>query len=126
MSSLAGLLGVFVEVVVLLALAVAVASPRVGGAVIVVSIVAIIATRHLWSQQGGGSDSRIGHRGDDDGGGPRHRRPRLGGTAATRIGGLSSKRQLALHVAEHELLCPMAAPHLRIITPRPGAPRLRR
>lgn len=63
MSSLAGLLGVFVEVVVLLALAVAVASPRVGGAVIVVSIVAIIATRHLWSKQGDGSTA-----GQDTGG----------------------------------------------------------
>ena len=139
MTSVLGPVSAFADVVILLALAAAVASPRpsqlarpviatcafacawlmtgvfdavrapdwtifLGGAVIVVSIVVIAATLHLWTQGGDGADSGPGHGGDHGGGGPR-RRP----DAPPHRGGGSDPswwpefdRQLASYVAERE------------------------
>ena len=117
MNASLGVLAVFADVVILLALVAAVAGPRAspvaraliatlafacawlltavfdvlrapgwtmftGGAVIVVSIVVITATVHLWTQEGDGGESNPGQPGNDGGGGPRPRwpdAPQLGG-----------------------------------------------
>jgi hypothetical protein len=137
MTSWIGLLSVCADVVIFLALAVAVASPRVsqlarpviatfafvcawlmaagldairapawtiflGGAVIVVSILVISATLHLWTQRGDGGDIGPGHRGAQGGGGPPRHRP-----DAPQPGGAPSwwpefERQLASYVVERE------------------------
>jgi hypothetical protein len=140
MSSWVGLVGVLADLVILLALAAAVTSPRVsivarpliaifalawawlltaaldalrapswtilpGGAVIVVSIVVITVTVHLWTQAGDGGESDPGQGGDHGGGGPRRRPP----NAPKPRGGGSDpswwpefERQLAFYFAERE------------------------
>jgi hypothetical protein len=140
MTSSVGLLGVFADVVILLALVVAVANPRVsqlarpliatfafacawlltavldalrapgwttlmGGAVIVVGIVVITVTVHLWAQGGVGGESGPGQRGDHGGGGPRRRRPdapRQGGGGSDPSWWPEFERQFAFCVAERE------------------------
>jgi hypothetical protein len=158
-----GLLGLFTDVVILLALVAAVASrgaPQLaramiatfaftctwlltavldalrapgwtmltGGAVIVVSVVVITFTVHLWTQEGE-VESGPGRRGNDGGGGPPHRRP----DAPPRGGGGHDpgwwpefERQVAVYVAECErekqqraVLPPEPAPY---VTTRPDGP----
>jgi hypothetical protein len=46
-----------------------------GGAVIMVSIVVVIATLHRWTQAGDGSDTQPARRDDEGGGGPRRHGP---------------------------------------------------
>ena len=135
-----GLLGACGAVVILLALAAAVASPRVshpgrpllaisaftcawlmtamsdalhapewtmftGGAVIVISIVVVTVTVHLWTQEGDGSDSGPGLRGNDDGGGPPRGRPdapQLRGGGTDPSWWPEFERRVAFYVAERE------------------------
>jgi hypothetical protein len=75
-----------------------------GAAVIVVSIVVITATLHLWTQEGDGGDVGPGRRGAHGGGGPRRRRPDApppGGGGAP-AWWPDFERQLAVYVAERE------------------------
>jgi hypothetical protein len=140
MTSSVALLGAFADVVILLALVAAVASPRVsrvarpliatfafawawlltavfvalrapgwtmftGGAVIVVSIVVITVTVHLWTQGADGGDSGPGQRGDHGGGGPRRRgpdAPQHGGGGTDPSWWPEFERQLAFYVAKRE------------------------
>lgn len=75
-----------------------------GGVVIMVSIVVISVTVHLWTQGSEGGERGPGDRGGD-GGGPRHRRP---DAPDPRGGGDDPswwpefERQVALYVAERE------------------------
>jgi hypothetical protein len=76
-----------------------------GGAVIVVSIVLITASLHMWTQETDGSESGPGHRCDHGGGGPGRRRPdapRHGGGGSDPSWWPEFDRQLALYVAECE------------------------
>jgi hypothetical protein len=76
-----------------------------GGAVIVVSVVVVIATLHRWTVAGDGAGSRPARRGDEGGGGPRRHWP-----DASEPGGGDSdaswwpefERRLSLYVAERE------------------------
>ncbi len=140
MTSPIGLSDVFANVAVLLALAAAVASPRVsqvarmviatfafvcawlitaafdaarapawtmytGGAVIVASIVMLIASLHLWTQAGDGRESEPEHRGDEGGGGLRRHwpdAPQDGGGGSDPSWWPEFERQFASHVAKHE------------------------
>jgi hypothetical protein len=140
MTSSIGLLVVFADVVISLALVVAVASPSVSqlarpviatfalacawlltavfdalrapgwtmfmsGAVIVVGIVVITVTVHLWAQGGVGGESGPGQRGDHGGGGPRRRRPdapQQGGGGSDPSWWPEFERQFAFCVAERE------------------------
>jgi hypothetical protein len=140
MTSPIGLSGMFADVVILLTLAAAVASPRVsqlarpviatlafvvawlitavfaamrapgwtismGGAVIVVSIVVIVATLYLWTQAGEGGESGAGPRDDHGGRGTRRRRPdapQPGGGGGDPSWWPEFERQLALYVAARE------------------------
>jgi hypothetical protein len=73
-----------------------------GGAVIVVSVIAITVTVHLWAQEGAG-DSGPGERGG--GGGPPHRRPdapQRGGGGQEPSWWPEFERQMAVYVAERE------------------------
>jgi hypothetical protein len=75
------------------------------GAVIVVSVGAITATLHVWTQGGDAGDTRPGHRDDHGGGGPRRRSPdapQHGGGGSARSWWPDFERQLALYVAERE------------------------
>jgi hypothetical protein len=156
-----GLLGASGDVVILLVLAAAVASPRVlrlarpllaisaftcawlltamsdalqapgwtmftDGVVIVISIVVVTATVHLWTQQGDGSESGAGLRGNDGGGGPRRRRP----DAPQRGDGGNDpswwpefERQLALYIAERERETEAPATLPRQSVPKPSHTR---
>jgi hypothetical protein len=85
----------------------AIQAPRrticVGGAVIVVSIVVIITTLHVWTQGGDDADSRPILRGGHGGGGPRSRQPdapQLGGGDGHASWWPEFERQVALYVAE--------------------------
>jgi hypothetical protein len=75
-----------------------------GGAVIVVSIVVITGTLHLWTQGGHGGDIGPGHPGQHDGGGPGRRRPDAphGGGAGAPSWWPEFERQLVLYMAERE------------------------
>jgi hypothetical protein len=76
-----------------------------GGAVIVVSIAAITATLHVWTQGGDGGESAPGHRGAHGGGGPRRRRPDAplnGGGGSDPSWWPEFERQLGVYVAERE------------------------
>jgi len=76
-----------------------------GGAVVVVSIVVITATLHVWTQAGDGGDAGSGDRGTHGGGGPRRRRPgapQPGGGGGAPSWWPEFERQLALYVAERE------------------------
>jgi hypothetical protein len=135
-----GLLSVFANVIILLALTAAVASPRMsslarpviatfafacawlttvvfdalrspgwaiflGGVVIVVSIVVVTATLHVWTQGGDGGQSGRRPRGGHGGGGPRWRRPdapQHGGGGSEPSWWPEFERQLAFYVAERE------------------------
>lgn len=75
-----------------------------GGAVIVVSTLVVIATLHRWTQAGDGGENQPEHRADDGGGGPRRHQP-----APPRGGGGSEpswwpefERRLALYTRERE------------------------
>jgi hypothetical protein len=160
MTSSIALFGVVADVVLLLSLVAAVASPRVsqaarpaiatfafacawlvtagvdamgapgwtiflGGAVIVASIVVLIATLHIWTQGGDVAD-RGPHRGDG-GDGPRRPRPdapQRGGGGTDPSWWPAFERQLATYVAERErekrepAVFP-AEPAPRAITPPP-------
>jgi len=134
------LLSVSAYVAVLLALATAVASPRLsqparpvvatlafacawlaaagsdairtpewttllGGAMIVVSIVVVTATLHLWTQRGEGGDIGPGHQGAQGGGGPPRRRPDAphpGGEDGAPRWWPEFERQFGVHVAARE------------------------
>jgi hypothetical protein len=75
------------------------------GAVIVVSVVAITATLHLWTQADDGGEAGPGDRGAHGGGGPRRRRPdppHPGGDDSVPSWWPNFERQLALYVAERE------------------------
>jgi hypothetical protein len=140
MTSSVGLLATVANVVILLALVAAVASPRVpqlarpviatfgfacawlltavldalrapgwtifmGGAVIVVSILVITVTVHLWARAGSGGESSEGQLGDHDGGGPRLCPPDAPqhGTGGSDTGWWPEfERQLAFYVAQRE------------------------
>lgn len=140
MSSPASLLGIFGDVLIVLALAAAVANRRVsrlarpliatcafacawlltamldalrapgwtiftGGVEIMVSIVVISLTVHLWTQASEGTERHPGERGDEGGGEPRPDRPNA---PDPRGGGNDPswwpefERQVALYVAERE------------------------
>jgi hypothetical protein len=76
-----------------------------GGAVIVISIVVVTVTVHLWTQEGDGSDSGPGLRGNDGGGGPRRRRPdppQRGDGRNDPTWWPEFERQLAFYIAERE------------------------
>jgi hypothetical protein len=76
-----------------------------GGAVIVVSIVVVIATLHRWTQAGDGGETRPGHRGDEGGGGPRRHwpdAPEPGGGDSDPSWWPEFERRLSLYVAERE------------------------
>lgn len=140
MTSWPGLLSVSADVVILVALAAALASPNAshlarlviatlafacawllaagfevtrapgwtiwtGGTVIVVSIVVITATLHLWTQAGDGGGAGPGELGAHGGGGPRRGRPdppQPGGGDSAPSWWPDFERQLALYVAERE------------------------
>jgi hypothetical protein len=74
------------------------------GAVIVVSVLAVTATVHLWTQESDSGENEPEHPGNGGGGGPRRRRP----DAPLHGGGDGPswwpefERQLALYVAESE------------------------
>jgi hypothetical protein len=75
-----------------------------GGAVIVASIVVIIATLHVWTQGDDVAD-RGPHRGDHGGDGPRRPRPdapQHGGGGTDPSWWPAFERQLAIYVAERE------------------------
>jgi hypothetical protein len=141
MTSWIGLLSAFAALVTLLALATAVASPRLsllarlviatlafacawlstavfdavrapgwtiflGAVVILVSIVAIATTLHLWTQEGEGGDGGPGDRGGPGEGGPRRRRPdapQPGGDDVDPSWWPEFERQLALYLSERQL-----------------------
>jgi hypothetical protein len=76
-----------------------------GGAVIVVSIVVVIATLHRWTQAGDGGETQPEHRGDEGGGGPRRPwpdAPEPGGGDSDTSWWLEFERQLSSYVAERE------------------------
>lgn len=75
-----------------------------GGTVIVVSIVVITVTVHLWAQGGDGGESSPGQRGDHGGGGPRRRpdAPQRGGGDSDPGWWPEFERQLAFYAAERE------------------------
>lgn len=75
-----------------------------GGAVIVVSILVMIVTVHLWTQEGEGGDGGPGARGGHGGGGPRRRpdAPQNRGGGSDPSWWPEFDRQLALYVAERE------------------------
>ncbi len=76
-----------------------------GTAVIVVSIVLIIATLHVWTQGGDDGEGGPEPRGSDGGGGPGRRwpnAPQHGGGGSDPSWWPEFERQLALYVAEHE------------------------
>jgi hypothetical protein len=138
MTSPVGLLAVFANVVILLVLAAALASPRLsqlarlvistfaflcawlvvavldamhapsstvimGGAVIVASIVGMVATLHCWTQAGDVGEPHPEHRDDGGGGGPgRHwpDRPQPGGGGSEPSWWPEFERRFALYVAE--------------------------
>lgn len=75
-----------------------------GGAVLVVSIVVITVTVHLWAQEGG-NETGSGQRGDKDGGGPPRRKPdapQHGGGGRDPSWWPEFEREVALYVAERE------------------------
>lgn len=77
----------------------------VGGVVVVLSIVAVFATLHLWTQADGNGEPHPGYGGDDGGGGLRHRQPDLpqpGGGGKDPSWWPEFERRLALYVAERE------------------------
>jgi hypothetical protein len=76
-----------------------------GGAVIVVSVVVVLATLHLWTQAGDDGETKPEHRDDEGDGGPRRHRP----DAPEPPGGGSDpswwpefERRLASYAAERE------------------------
>ena len=76
-----------------------------GGAVIVVSIILIVATLHIWAHDSDDGDDGSGPRGDHGGGGPGRRwpdAPRHGPTGTDPTWWPEFERQLALYVAERE------------------------
>lgn len=76
-----------------------------GVAVIVVSIVVIIATLHIWTQGGDGGESGAGRGGDHGGGGPGRQRPDApqdGGGGNNPGWWPEFERELASYVAESE------------------------
>jgi hypothetical protein len=76
-----------------------------GGAVIVLSIVAITAALHLWTQAGDGGQAGPGDRDAHGGGGPRRRRPDSpcpGGGDVAPSWWPDFERQLASYVADRE------------------------
>jgi hypothetical protein len=76
-----------------------------GVAVIVVSIVVVITTLHLWTHAGHAGETQPDHQGDDGGGGPRRHRPdgpRLGGGGRDPSWWPEFERQLASYLAERE------------------------
>jgi hypothetical protein len=76
-----------------------------GAGVIVLSIVVITGTLHLWTQGDDGGHTGPGHRGTHDGGGPRRWRPdapQHGGGGSAPSWWPDFERQLALYVAERE------------------------
>ena len=76
-----------------------------GGTVLVVSIVLISATLHIWTQRGDGGESGPGQGDDKGGGGPGRRRPdapQHGGGGGDPSWWTEFERQLALYVDERE------------------------
>lgn len=76
-----------------------------GGAVIVVSIVVVTATLHLWTQRGDGGDIGPEHRDARGGGGPPRRRPDAphpGGGDGAPSWWAEFERQFAIYVAARE------------------------
>lgn len=100
-----------------------------GGTVIVVSIVVMMVTVHLWTQEAGARESSPGRRGDDGGSGPRRRRPdapQPGGGGADPSWWPEFERRLALYVAERDRREPAGSPPSRRCTPPTTSPAVRR
>jgi hypothetical protein len=76
-----------------------------GGAVIMVSLVAVTATLHLWTQAGNAGEAEPERRNDEGGGGQRRERPdppHPGGGGTDPSWWPEFERRLALYVAERE------------------------
>lgn len=76
-----------------------------GGAVIMVSIVAVIAALQLWTQAGDAGETEPARRSDEGGGGPRRQRPdapQPGGGGSDPSWWPEFERRLALYATERE------------------------
>ena len=76
-----------------------------GGAVILVSIVTLVAALHLWTQAGDAGEPEPERRSDEGGGGPRRQgpdAPQPGGGGSDPSWWPEFERRLALYVAERE------------------------
>ena len=77
-----------------------------GGAVLVMSIVVVIASLHLWTLVGDGAASRPARRGDEGGGGPQRQwpdAPRHGGGGSEPSWWPEFERRLAAYIGEREV-----------------------